>query len=66
MSNDAIISLITSMIAPFIIAFCAVQFGIKKQHLKKHGKPMSVGSIIGWTLGIGVILLVIAFMGMMG
>ena len=57
--TDARGALITEIIvAPLIIAFLIVWLGIRSNHIKKHGTPMSVVSVIGLTLGIWAIVLV--------
>ena len=48
---------------PFLIAFLIVRFGLKEGYEKKHGTPMSTGQVVGRTIGIGILILCISFLG---
>jgi len=46
----------------FLIGFLIVHFGMKKTYEEKNGVPMSVGQVIGRTIGIGFVLLCVTLL----
>ena len=49
--------------APFIISFLIINFIVKKKYLKKNGQEMSTAKAAGWTIGLGIILLLLTILG---
>lgn len=49
--------------APFIIAFCIVHFFLRKRYLKKHKEKMGIGSVIGSTVGIAIVIMALSAVG---